>query len=186
MAQYPVTPKGRMPNRVGEQAGVETQTAAPSVDLNAMFGTGDLKEAPVSPVAEPAPAQETPKESEKKSPKKSTKPKTNKPSPEDDAQKATPSEKEEAEANSAETAGKDKYSIYLPKPLSLNLRIASITTRKPYSTLTEMALDNMLNNQYQCHKCATRFSMSENCKVPGYCPGCGEKAFSPLRYDFTK
>lgn len=135
-------------------------------------------EQPTAP-AQPAQTQEpSPEDPKPKSPSqsKSGEHKTAK-NPEKKPKK--PAGEDEAEAD------KEKYSIYLPKKLSLSLRMVSIITRKKYSHVVESALSDMMYRRYQCHapNCNTRFSISEDDKTPACCPVCGGKTIYPLRID---
>lgn len=175
MAQYPVTPKGgRLPNRLGEQASAENQPAAPSVDLNEMFGAGDQQEAPAA-----EPVTETVQDEPTKEPPKAPKP------PKEEKKPKSPLGKKSKKAEEEDTAGKEKYSFYLTPKLSLALRMVYIATRKRYSQIAETALSDMLFNRYQCENpgCTARFSISERGDTPTCCPVCGGKKFEPLRLD---
>ena len=137
----------------------------------------DLISAPATsaPAPEPAPAvSETPK-----TPKASKQPKTETGASKPPKKSKTASADEEADPD------KDKYSIYLPKKLSILMRMVYSVTRKKFSHICEKALEDMLLHRYQCENpaCTARFSISEGEATPICCPACGGKKFSPLRLD---
>lgn len=168
--------KGRMGAPATEQ--VETDTED-SFIIGPAPGSEQPAESAATP-AEPVEVQGQPAEEPKPKSAPKTKPKTDKKSGKEAPQKPKKSD-EEDEAG----PDKDKYSIYLPKKLSMTMRMVYILTRKKYSRLVETALTDMFYNRYQCEdpKCTARFSMSEIDKVPVCCPACGGKKFSLLRED---
>lgn len=80
---------------------------------------------------------------------------------------------------------KEKYSIYLPKPLGYSLRKVYMLTRRKYSHIVEDALTEVFYQRYKCHSanCHIQFTLSDPNKAPMCCPACGCKDVLPIRED---
>ena len=172
--------KGRMSAPATEQ--VETGT-----EDSFIIGPVPGIEQPTEPAATPAePVNSQGQPAEEPKPKSAPKTKPDKKSGNETSKKVKKSDSEdEAEPD------KDKYSIYLPKKLSMTLRMVYILTRKKYSRLVESALTDMFYHRYQCENpaCNACFSMSEHEKlhaprqIPARCPACGGEKIYLLRED---